>query len=237
MICPNCGAAMTAATLDAHLGTSVMIDVCHPCQVFWFDARESLRLSPGAVLKLFRIIGEQALERHGNVVGNPVCPRCGTRLLETHDQQRNTRFRYRRCPRNHGRLITFFEFLREKDFIKPLSARQIEELRKNVQIVNCSNCGAPIDLAADSACAHCGSPLSMLDMKQAGALVAELRAAEQATRTIDPTLPLRLLQARQQVESVFESFDRRPDWFEDVSKGGLVAAGLSSLARWIREQE
>jgi hypothetical protein len=236
MICPNCGAAMSAETLDGHLGTSVTIDVCLSCQVFWFDARESLRLSPGGVLRLFRVIGEEALQQR-NLIGSPACPRCGTRLLQTHDRQRNTRFRYLRCPLNHGRLITFFEFLREKDFIKPLSARQIDELRKNVQIVNCSNCGAPVDLATGSGCAHCGSPLSMLDMKQAGALVAELRAAEQATRTIDPALPLRLLQARQQVESVFEAFDRRPNWFEDVSKGGLVAAGLSSLARWIKEQE
>jgi hypothetical protein len=237
MICPNCGAGMTAETFDAHLGTAVAIDFCQPCQLFWFDTRESLRLSPGAVLKLFRIIGEQALAPHGSHLGKPACPRCSTRLLETSDQQRNTRFRYLRCPRNHGRLITFFEFLREKDFIRPLSAKQIEELRKNVQVVNCSNCGAPIDLARGSACAHCGSPLSMLDLKQAGALVAELREAEQAPRTIDPALPLRLLQARQQVESIFESFDRRPNWFEDVSKGGLVAAGLSSLARWLKDQE
>ena len=237
MNCPNCGDAMSAETLDGHLATSVMIDVCHPCQVFWFDARESLKLSPGAVLKLFKIIGEHALEQRANVIGNPVCPRCSTRLLRTHDQQRNTRFQYLRCPRNHGRLITFFEFLREKDFIKPLTARQIEELRKNVRILNCSNCGAPIDLAKDSACSHCRSPLSMLDMNQAGALVSELRAAEEASRAIDPTLPLELLRARQQVESVFQAFDRRPNWFEDVSKGGLVAAGLSSLARWLRNQE
>ena len=228
---------MSAETLDGHLATSVMIDVCHPCQMFWFDARESLKLSAGAVLKLFRVIGEHALEPHAHLIGNPACPRCSTRLLRTHDRQRNTKFQYLRCPRDHGRLITFVEFLREKDFIKPLTARQIEELRKNVPILNCSNCGAPIDLAKDSACSHCRSPLSMLDMKQAGALVSELRAAEDASRTIDPTLPLELLRARQQVESVFQAFDRRPNWFEDVSKGGLVAAGLSSLARWLKDQE
>ena len=95
----------------------------------------------------------------------------------------------------------------------------------------------PIELARGSACAHCGSSLSMLDMKQAGALVAELQEAERAARTLDPALPMQLRQARQQVEAAFESFDRRPDWFEDVSRGGLVAAGLSSLARWLREHE
>ena len=53
MTCPNCGAAMTAQTLDGHLGTLVTIDLCVPCQMFWFDTRESLKLAPGAVLKLF----------------------------------------------------------------------------------------------------------------------------------------------------------------------------------------
>ena len=61
--------------------------------------------------------------------------------------QRSTRFEYFRCPHDHGRLTTFFDFLKEKDFVRPLTPPQIAELRKNIQVVNCSNCGAPIDLA------------------------------------------------------------------------------------------
>ena len=240
MTCANCGAEMSAETFEGHLARSVTIDLCLPCQVFWFDTRESLQLTPGAVLKLFRLIGEHALGARGGATDRPVCPRCQTRLLLTHDQQRNTRFQYRRCPAGHGRLITFVEFLREKDFIRPLSAQQIEELRQNVQFVNCSNCGAPIDLAKHAACAHCGSPLSMLDMKRAGALVAELREADrkdQTVRPIDPALPLELARARRDVEAAFASFERGPSWFDDVSQGGLVGAGLSSLARWLKQQE
>ena len=60
--------------------------------------------------------------------------------------QRATRFSYLHCPNDHGRLTTFFDFLREKDFIRPLTAEQLQELRQNVQTVNCSNCGAPIDV-------------------------------------------------------------------------------------------
>ena len=138
------------------------------CQVFWFDTHESLQLSPGSVLKLFRLTGEYALAPASRAATSPACPRCGIRLLETHDMQHSTRFTYRRCPREHGRLITFVEFLREKDFIRPLSSEQIDDLRRNVQAVNCSNCGAPIDLAQGASCTHCGSPLSMLDMNQAG---------------------------------------------------------------------
>jgi hypothetical protein len=228
---------MTPEHLDGHLGTSVTIDLCLPCQVFWFDARESLQLSPGAVLKLFRLIGEGALALAPASTGDPACPHCRARLALTHDQQRNTRFQYLRCPRDHGRLITFVDFLREKDFIRPLSAQQIAELRQNVQVVSCSNCGAPIDLTTNSGCPHCGSPLSMLDMKQASTLVAELRASEQSGRPVDPALPLRLASARREVDAAFASFDQGPGWFDAVSQGGLIGAGLSTLARWLKERE
>jgi hypothetical protein len=235
MTCPNCHAVMATETLEGHLGTSVTIDLCQPCQVFWFDARESLKLAPGAVLKLFRIVGEHALDARAPAATHHACPRCRAHLVPTHDQQRNTKFQYLRCPNDHGRLITFVDFLREKDFIKPLSAQQIQQLRQSVQTVNCSNCGGPIDLAKYTACAHCGSPLSMLDLKQAGALVAELREADRPDKPIDPALPLRLEHARREVEAAFASFERGPSWFDDVSNGGLVGAGLSALANWLKK--
>lgn len=159
---------MSTDVFENRLGASISIDLCVSCQVLWFDGHESLQLSRGSVLKLFRLIGEHALAPRTRAATTPSCPRCGIRLIETHDMQRTTRFTYRRCPREHGRLITFVDFLREKDFIRPLSAEQIEDLRRNIQVVNCSNCGAPIDLAKDTSCTHCGSPLSMLDMKQRG---------------------------------------------------------------------
>ena len=49
---------MTAQTLDAQHGRSVVVDVCLPCQSFWFDAHETLQLTPGGTLVLFRVIGE-----------------------------------------------------------------------------------------------------------------------------------------------------------------------------------
>jgi hypothetical protein len=161
---------MTAETFETRLGGTVAIDLCLPCQVLWFDTHESLQLSPAAVLALFHLIDRHATPTPTARAGTPACPRCGVRLLETHDLQRQTRFQYLRCPNEHGRLITFVDFLREKDFIRPLSAEQIDELRRTVQAVNCSNCGAPVDLAQGSSCAHCGTPLSLLDLKRAGLL-------------------------------------------------------------------
>ena len=161
------------------------------------------------------------------------CPRCAMRLVPATDMQRNTRFRYGRCPRGHGRFITFFDFLREKHFVRTLSAQQVAELRAQVQTVNCSNCGAPIDLATTSSCGHCGSPLSMLDMTHADALLAQLRAAAASPVTISPTLPLDLLRARREVERAFAAEERDASWYRDAVDAGTVAAGVRALARWL----
>src|SRR5438067_2182110 len=152
MNCPNCSVFMTALTLDGHSGAVVSVDICESCQALWFDAYESLQLSPRATLTLFSRIGE--LSKGAKSAVGPVlhCPRCHSHLLTTHDRQRDTAFEYWRCDREHGRFITFFNFLREKNFIKPLSASELEELRRNVQVVNCSNCGGVIDVLHESTC-------------------------------------------------------------------------------------
>jgi hypothetical protein len=234
MTCPNCAQPMTEQVLDGHLGTSVTIDLCLACQAFWFDDREHLALSPGSILKLFRLIGERAATGRPPASSTCACPRCGMRLVPVHDLQRRTRFQYQRCPLRHGRLISFFDFLREKDFIRPMSADQIAELRRNVQTVNCSNCGAPIDLTATTTCVHCGSPLSMIDMAQAGDLVSQLQQADQGKATVDPALPMRLERARREVAASFAAFEQEPAWYDDVKATDMVGAGLSAIARWLK---
>jgi hypothetical protein len=91
--------------------------------------------------------------------------------------QRATRFEYFKCPNEHGRLMSFVEFLKTKDFIKALSPEEIGALRQNVQSVNCANCGASVDVTRDAACAHCGSPLSLVDIAHAKELLPVLQDA------------------------------------------------------------
>jgi DNA-directed RNA polymerase subunit RPC12/RpoP len=221
---------MQEQALDGHVGRPVAIDICLPCQSFWFDTHESMQLSPGGTLALFRLIGEHAGRRPFSNADLAKCPRCRARLRLTQDMQRATRFSYLRCPNDHGRLTTFFDFLREKDFIRPLTAEQLQELRQHVQTVNCSNCGAPVDVTRASACAHCGSPLAMLDLKQAAALVAQLQRADaREHQPIDPALPLALLRARRQVEAAFPH-DPAAGW----SPGDLVDAGIQAVASWLK---
>ena len=215
--------------LDGHLGRAIEVDLCDPCQSLWFDGKENLQLTPGSILELFRAIGEHVGRpalRDGELVK---CPRCKAGLRRTKDMQRNTRFEYFRCPNDHGRLTAFFDFLKEKDFIRPLTPQQIGELRRNIKIVNCSNCGGPVDLAKGSECAHCGSPLSILDLSQAEKLVAQLQKAEAHDRgPIDPALPLELLRARRDVEASFPQ-ERGAGWSAD-----LVDAGIQAVASWLK---
>jgi len=237
MLCPRCRAAMTTQTLNGHLGTPVTIDLCLTCQAFWFDARESLQLAPRSTLTLFRLIGEQAGAPRPRVTadgGTALCPTCGLRLRPTQDRQRNTTFHYQRCPRDHGRFTSFYDFLREKDFIRPLSAEQIAELRQHVQAVNCANCGASVDLTTGSACAHCGSALTMIDFGQAERLVSQLRQADRSDEPIDPALPMALTRARRDVTAAFDAFERDPNWYSSVAASGLVGAGLAAIERWLK---
>jgi hypothetical protein len=225
---------MQAHALNGSFGREVVIDLCEPCQSFWFDGRESLQLSPAATLFLFRIIGERSARPALRDADASKCPRCQGRLRRTKDMQRNTRFEYFKCPNEHGRLISFFEFLKEKDFIRPLSAAQIAELRRNVQSVNCSNCGAAIDLARTATCGHCATALSMLDLNQAEKVVQQLRDADRTGQPIDAMLPLNLARARAEVESAFAGSPDQRAWLDDVTSSGLVNAGLHLVLRLVK---
>jgi len=218
--CPGCSLPMAQLTVDAHYGRTVSLDLCHACGAFWFDVNESLALTPGAVLKLFVVIAERHADRRPPS-GSPTCPRCRRTLALTSDMQRNVRFGYWRCPAEHGRFTTFAEFLREKNFVRPLSGQELEQLRASVTMIHCSSCGAPIDLEHTSTCGYCRAPVSVLDAKQVEAVVAQLKHAETERQTVDPALPMRLMADRLHVESLFKSFDQ---------SSGLVEAGLATVA-------
>jgi hypothetical protein len=233
MNCPSCSVEMTTLTLDAHQGKGVAIDMCLPCQAFWFDKYESLQLSPGSTLQLLQLIGEQKTSGQTSFGKGMSCPRCKVHLRLTQDMQRATRFSYFRCSAGHGRFIRFFEFLREKDFIRPLTPIQIEELRRHVKSVNCSNCGAPVNITKDAACGHCRSPLSMLDMEQPERLIAQLKEAA-APKPVDPTLPFELYKSKRSMDILFTPMGADPIWWKDLGSSDLVHACLGSVARWLK---
>jgi len=217
--------------LDGHQGRPVTIDLCMTCHAFWFDKYENLQIAPASTLQLMKLIGEGPATPPVNVAASLKCPRCSGDLPLTRDMVRNTRFTYWRCPSGHGHFIRFFEFLRQKNFIRPLTSDQITELREHVQILNCSNCGAPIDLSASSACAHCGSEISIVDLKDSKELLMQLQQAAQP-KPADPTLPLDLLKARLDMDVLF---GREPQPMLGEISSDLVHACLAKVAGWLNK--
>ncbi|HEU4367057.1 MAG TPA: zf-TFIIB domain-containing protein [Methylomirabilota bacterium] len=229
--CPGCEGPMDACRLDAHYGRSVELDVCHGCGLIWFDGRESIALTPGAVLHLFAALDAHRERRHPLQRDTMTCPRCRRRLAPTVDRQRAITFAYWRCPAEDGRLTTFFDFLREKNFVRPLSPERLAELRAYARTVNCSACGAAIDLARESACPHCRAPLSMLDPDQVQKVVGELQRAEERRTTVDPALPARLVTDRASIERAFRRVPGEVQRLDLGASFGLVESGISALVR------
>jgi uncharacterized protein YbaR (Trm112 family) len=220
---------MAERALDGRYGQTVRIDLCHTCAVLWFDGMESLGLSPRAALELLALIHDGGTRTRSPLPRALACPRCRERLRRTEDLQRQTPFAYWRCPGEHGRLIAFVDFLREKSFLRPLAPRELEELRRNVRTMTCSSCGAPIDLVHDSACSYCRTPIAMIDARQIERVVEELRQAEAARRQATAELPLSLLADRARVERFFTQIEREPEWARVSDSFGLVEGALGAV--------
>ena len=186
MRCPSCSDAMEGVALVSHIGTPVDIDACWPCHVIWFDNMESTSLSPGSVIEMFRRI-HAARESGRNLLKMAVeCPLCSAALKNTTDLAKGGRFSYSRCANGHGRLISFVQFLREKNFIRSLQPHEISTLSIKVKQIRCSSCGGPIGLETDKACTHCGSAISVLDEAAVEKALSTLHAKEVQRTTIDP---------------------------------------------------
>jgi hypothetical protein len=172
---------MVARSEDAYgaIPRPIEVGCCAACGLFWFDDSASIRLTPKGVLSLFQYIG-QAGRASNTLASSFACPRCQGALAYTHDLQRTTHFTFWRCPRDHGQLMAFNQFLAEKNFIRAPSAGELAKLRATVRQISCSQCGAPIDLAKDDACTHCGAPIALIDPESVAQAVRELAATASA---------------------------------------------------------
>jgi DNA-directed RNA polymerase subunit RPC12/RpoP len=203
----------------------IALDFCFPCQVLWFDTFESQQLTPGGVLEVFKLINERHPAARNPLPALLSCPRCHVRLALTHDLvltrdlQGTVHFTYFRCEFGHGHLTPFFQFLLEKNFVRPVTGAELADLKAKVRTIQCSNCGAPLDLEHDSACRYCGSPISILDPEAVAKTVNELNAAQARQGTID-------------VDRLTEALlmPPPPDTSRPHLTGDLVMTGLAVVA-------
>jgi Zn-finger nucleic acid-binding protein len=189
--CPSCRQPMEKAAFDRQLGGALRLDLCYPCHAIWFDRNESMQLAPAAVIELFRQIHRHEGEPRYALKPKPACPRCRAELVRTQDLTKSGRFSYYRCAAGHGRMTPFFEFLREKHFVRSLNAGELHRLRAQVKQVRCSGCGAPIDLHRDLACGFCKAPVAVLDAD----------AVEKALKQWSDAAATRPLPSRERIEA------------------------------------
>ena len=169
---------MNAERFERNVVGQVALDICYPCNAIWFDAMESTQLTPGSIIELFRQIHQHRDDGRRLLSAKCNCPVCASTLMLVNDLQRSVRFSYYRCPEGHGRLTSFFQFLREKQFVRSLTPGELSGLKAKVVQIRCSSCGAPIDLQKDTACSYCRSPVSILDPDAVEKMLQELRDKE-----------------------------------------------------------
>ena len=238
---------MENVVLASHMGTPVEIDACWPCHVIWFDNMESASLSPGSVIDLFKRI-HALRDGERNLLKMAVtCPLCSTALKSTTDLAKGGRFYYSRCANGHGRLISFTQFLREKNFIRSLQPFEISALSVKVKQIRCSSCGGPISLETDKACMHCGAAISVLDEGAVEKALLALQAKEIQRSTLDPARMNEALLAAEaggwRTRSQQPTRTNQPgpsEWLSDVPRSGrladLVELGIgAALAAWISD--
>ncbi len=225
---------MDTVGLSARYGRVVSVDVCNGCSGLWFDHLESQQLTPGGTLKLLEHL---TLRPTRALQARSPCPRCRLTLLDVTDQQRATRFTYRRCPSGHGRFITAYHFLREKNLVRELTSAEVTTLRESIRQVNCVNCGAPVSLGSGVTCGHCRTPVSMVDPQQLRRELSVLARADDDTRQVDPTLPIRLARERAEAERAWATHAGDRTWLEQMMQPDASAKDIVSIALRVMGQK
>ena len=210
---------MDPLSLEGTYGPAVDIDLCFACHVLWLDKRESLQLSPRGTMELFRVLHDHRDDPRHALEERSACPRCEQRLSLSHDIGKGGRFSYYACPGRHGRLTPFSEFLKEKQFVRALNPAEQHRLKAEVKQVQCSGCGAPVDVAQGFACAHCGSPLTVLDADAVEKTLRELDALD-AARSGDPA-------EKEMRARALASMEQMRTWPDDHRKGGIFQGDRS----------
>ena len=141
----------------------VHVGVCFGCAGIWFDHLTSMQLAPAAVIELFKEIHEHEDVTHRPYSDHLGCPRCDGPLVLSHDLSKSGRFSYYKCRHDEGRFTPFFQFLREKQFVRSLTPAELQRVRSEVRQIKCSQCGAPVDLEQTAECPYCHAPVSFLD--------------------------------------------------------------------------
>lgn len=207
------------------------IDICTQCCVIWFDNSESAKLAPSAVVELFKIVNASTEKPRLPLATALPCPRCRTKLNLTHDICKSGRISYYRCE-THGRLTPFYQFLKEKQFIRQLTPVELGQLRHDVKQIKCSGCGGAINLEKDTACSYCGAAIAVLD---ADAVTKAMEVWAAAAERRRHSSPAEISEATQRLAAAHAQLSEKknqslPDvLFGSASNADLVSTCIVAL--------
>jgi len=218
---------MAKQRFERTLGGEVVLDLCFACQGIWFDGYESLQITPGGIVELFRLIHEHRDEPRQPLADPLRCPRCDERLLHGQDLAKpGGRFNYHRCLQQHGRFITFAQFMIEKGFVRQLTAAEIGTLAARVGTVRCTGCGAPVDIRTEAVCSHCAAPIAILDQDAVETALAGYHTKEVANNRCDPEAMAEALLEIERQKNPRLGRKSSSNLGLDLEVGDLVMAGI-----------
>ncbi|MFN4325186.1 MAG: hypothetical protein ACK4FP_04790 [Azonexus sp.] len=235
--CPSCQRIMNKHHFERLHHGEVILDLCYPCQGIWFDDFESVQITPGGIIELFKLLNE-----HRDTPCQPLrdplrCPRCREKLLHGIDRAKyGGQFNYHRCLQKHGRFTTFGQFMIEKGFVRQLAPAEITALAVRVGTIRCNGCGAPVDIRHHHACTHCRAPIAILDADAVEQALARYQHAEikRTTVNVETLGDAIVMRERENSRRNREQSRRR---IEEIEVGDLLLSGVELLWKLVFRRE
>lgn len=218
---------MTKHRFERLLHGEVVLDLCFQCQGIWFDDFESVQITPGGIVELFKQLHEHHDDQRLPLRDPLHCPRCNEKLLHGLDVAKHGgKFNYHRCLQKHGRFTTFAQFMIEKGFVRQLNPAEIEELSAKVGIIRCMGCGAPVDIRKDHACSHCRAPITILDPGAVEQALSRYQHAEVQRTTRDVEALGDAIVMREREKSRLKRMKQEPENAGIIDTIDLISAGV-----------
>lgn len=74
--CPSCQQTMSKHRFERLHHGEVILDLCYACQGIWFDDFESVQITPGGIIELFKLLNEHRDDLRQPLRDPLHCPRC-----------------------------------------------------------------------------------------------------------------------------------------------------------------
>lgn len=124
--------------------------------------------------------------------------------------------------------------MQEKGFVRQLNGAEIEEMAKQVQVIRCSGCGAPVDIRRENTCSHCRSPIVILDPDAVRDALAGYGEKTKRQERTDPHAFADALLANERLKSQSALEHRKSKSILESDITDLVVGGVETVWNLLR---